>query len=438
MNNNITAIMSGRMLTIGGSEAHYLYGFSSRRVNTVVEWIKQKTDFERSRMFIIQCAHGHLFEPIINDIVVKRYNVQNMKSMSNQKITDEESPMFGMSYSPDGIGEIDGETVLFEYKCPFSRLPDKGSKIKKDYLLQILTGFDVLKSINILTAEDPRCIFAEALFDKISADTYIQTINTDIDERDDDDGHSGAIIFWNKSSTNNNDSDDIKCRDNNYDDIDWDEYNIDEIVENIKQCNISTITKNNTHCDDGDDDDGIITIDWHCCRENALLAPGKYNFVDYHMITDQKELYINARDNRKEDIEIEYVYSPEELLTKLLNRHEYVNGVLCWKLRDLRVNDFRRSEVYNNKTAFFGTQKLIPAELQDYDGKSEPSPFHHSQLLRDNKGKFLECLRAAKEYYTKKYATNNNPFGGGRFKKFYDKNDDPDLNTSLKSMLLTS
>jgi hypothetical protein len=47
-----------------------------------------------------------------------------------------------VSYSPDGLGCVDGQIVLFEFKCPYSRMP--GNSVPVHYLPQVKYGMCVI------------------------------------------------------------------------------------------------------------------------------------------------------------------------------------------------------------------------------------------------------------------------------------------------------
>ena len=116
---------------------------------------------------------GNLFEPSIKLIVENDTNTEILGS-------DLYIPgKVNQSYSPDGIGVLDVDslpedlakkireklpdatyvTSLFEFKCPFSRIPD--GVVPEQYVSQIKTGLDTIPICD-------NAVFAEAVFRRCS------------------------------------------------------------------------------------------------------------------------------------------------------------------------------------------------------------------------------------------------------------------------------
>ena len=136
-----------RKRTIGGSEIHYISSENSS--GKVKQLLNNK--FEK-RKFIIPCQFGILFEEEIKKISEQHLNC-NIYDVGNIK-----SPNIKyLSFSPDGLGVIKNEIVLFEFKCPYSRIPN--NTIKNEYLQQMQLGLYILPFCN-------KCLYIEAVFKK--------------------------------------------------------------------------------------------------------------------------------------------------------------------------------------------------------------------------------------------------------------------------------
>jgi len=121
--------------TIGGSEIEKfmkLGGFGGG----LGELFVSKTD-QTHWITSIQMNWGNLFEDVI-----KMYE----ESIHSTEIVGENAFIIGpdgyISYSPDGLGTIDSSIVLFEFKCPYSRIPT-GSP-PKYYVPQVKTGLEII------------------------------------------------------------------------------------------------------------------------------------------------------------------------------------------------------------------------------------------------------------------------------------------------------
>ena len=142
-----------RKKRIGGSEMHYICNLKPTNITTFINgFLKGK--IERKNMFIPQCQFGILFENEINHFTKLKFNTEiyEIGVVQYDKINN-------ISYSPDGVGIIDNKIVLFEFKCPFSRVPDK--EIKFDYKCQINTGLNVISMCE-------KCYYCECEFKKCS------------------------------------------------------------------------------------------------------------------------------------------------------------------------------------------------------------------------------------------------------------------------------
>lgn len=126
-----------KTLTIGGSQISTLMGnniFSN--INTLVA---DKIGLN-ARKSDIKIHWGSLFERLI-----KKYAEHDKKTeIIGSEIFVPGPP--NTSYSPDGLGviEIEGQLrrALFEFKCPFSRVPN--GKTPRHYVPQVKYGLDIL------------------------------------------------------------------------------------------------------------------------------------------------------------------------------------------------------------------------------------------------------------------------------------------------------
>jgi hypothetical protein len=144
-----------RNMRIGGSEMHNICKLSKRNINSFINnFLYNKID--RKNMFIAPCEFGNLFENEIHKYTERRYKTEiyefNVIQYDKSKY---------VCYSCDGIGIVDNKIILFEFKCPYSRIPS--DKIKYDYQCQINTGLNVIR-------ECDKCYYCEGEFKKCKID----------------------------------------------------------------------------------------------------------------------------------------------------------------------------------------------------------------------------------------------------------------------------
>ena len=140
-----------RNIRIGGSEMHNICKLSKNNINGfITNFLYNKID--RKYMFIAPCEFGNLFENEIHKYTEKKYNtiIHDIGVIQYDKLKS-------TCYSPDGVGIVNNKIILFEFKCPYSRIPS--DKIKYDYLCQINTGLNVIR-------ECEKCYYCEGEFKK--------------------------------------------------------------------------------------------------------------------------------------------------------------------------------------------------------------------------------------------------------------------------------
>lgn len=137
--------LEGRKKTIGGSEIHYI-----KNVSNIQQFLNNKFD---KKKFIIPCQFGILFEEEILKI-----SQWYLDCIIHSDIGSIKNPNLKyISFSPDGIGIVKDETVLFEFKCPYSRIPN--GTIKNEYYNQMQLGLNLLPFCK-------KCLYIEAVFKK--------------------------------------------------------------------------------------------------------------------------------------------------------------------------------------------------------------------------------------------------------------------------------
>lgn len=139
-----------RSTRIGGSEMHNVCKLSKTNAKSFIK-SKLNTDVEKKK-FIPNCEFGNLFEQEICSYSGSKFNTK----IHNIEVVP--YPYLNMvCYSPDGLAVINDELVLFEFKCPITRIPS--NNIKYEYDCQINTGLTVLRNCN-------KCYYCEGEFKK--------------------------------------------------------------------------------------------------------------------------------------------------------------------------------------------------------------------------------------------------------------------------------
>jgi hypothetical protein len=124
---------AAKKYTIGGSQMSTIQGVNS--FGGINELIGSKLGYNNPTS--IHMNWGNLFEDVIKGYCEIIYNTEIMGD--NIFIQPENSLI---SYSPDGLGVIGDKIVLFEFKCPCSRIP--ASKPPKYYIPQVKTGLEII------------------------------------------------------------------------------------------------------------------------------------------------------------------------------------------------------------------------------------------------------------------------------------------------------
>ncbi len=140
-----------RNTRIGGSEMHNICKLKESNINNFINnFLLNK--IEKKKIFILPCEFGNLFENEIHKYTEKRFNtiIYDLEVIEYDKIK-------AVCYSADGISIINNKIILFEFKCPYSRIPT--DKIKYDYECQINTGLNVIR-------ECDKCYYCEGEFKK--------------------------------------------------------------------------------------------------------------------------------------------------------------------------------------------------------------------------------------------------------------------------------
>lgn len=138
-----------RNTRIGGSEMHNIYNLNINNVGSFINnFLFNKVD--KKYDFIVPCAFGVLFENEIHSYSEMYFNctIRETGVLQHKYISS-------ICYSPDGLACIDDKIVLFEFKCPYSRVPS--DTIKVEYKSQIETGLYTIE-------ECDRCNYCEGEF----------------------------------------------------------------------------------------------------------------------------------------------------------------------------------------------------------------------------------------------------------------------------------
>jgi hypothetical protein len=125
--------------TVGGSELATLMG---RNPYDKLLGLYKKKIGEIPSEFTSSPAtrHGVMFEPIIGHIIELKYKT---KIYGQQAFVDNYKGCTDVSYSPDGLAEINGKICLLEFKAPATRQPIPG-KIYKAYVPQVKMGLNMI------------------------------------------------------------------------------------------------------------------------------------------------------------------------------------------------------------------------------------------------------------------------------------------------------
>ena len=142
---------------------------------------------------------GNIFEPVIETYSERRFYTK----IYGTDIGAIPSYVPHFSYSMDGIGVVGSTIMLFEFKCPWSRLPS--DKIPVAYEYQVKAGLDTFDIAK-------KGIYAEAVFRACSLEDLRNNVNAPIHKNDMKGkrfryekpmGH-GLICFYSETSNNYN------------------------------------------------------------------------------------------------------------------------------------------------------------------------------------------------------------------------------------------
>lgn len=140
---------AARRHTIGGSSMATIMGLNPyETISSLVTTRLGITSFNGN----INTEWGNIFEPSICSFIARKYNTTIVADKYFIKNGN-------LSYSPDGLCVIDDEVVLLEFKCPFTRIPDKAPP--KYYVPQVKMGLEMIPIAKY-------GLFVEAIYRKCS------------------------------------------------------------------------------------------------------------------------------------------------------------------------------------------------------------------------------------------------------------------------------
>lgn len=122
--------------TVGGSSIAIIKGLNP--FTNLRTYIATKLGLVR---FIsdIKPQWGNLFEEVIKLEVEWMFKCK----VHGEDLFINDCKYYGTSYSPDGLGVVDGKVVLFEFKCPQRRIPSKEPPVY--YVPQVKMGLELLE-----------------------------------------------------------------------------------------------------------------------------------------------------------------------------------------------------------------------------------------------------------------------------------------------------
>jgi hypothetical protein len=158
--------------TVGGSEMSVLLDLNKYKKRDQLLEEKRETGVSRDQEAPVPCLWGKLFEPIIRTYIEVVYDTRiygHDICIKNGRLR----------YSPDGLGvvcRINGrdifDVVLFEFKCPYIRIPD--GKVPKHYEPQVWSGLAATEEI-----EPAYGFYVDAVFRKCRQDQLNRTSDYD-------------------------------------------------------------------------------------------------------------------------------------------------------------------------------------------------------------------------------------------------------------------
>jgi hypothetical protein len=193
-----------RKRRIGGSEMHFIERLNPNNIKTFInDFIYNKID--RKKFYIFACQFGILLENEIQEFsqVYHKCIIRNTGVLQNEIIPH-------VCYSPDGLSLIDNKVILFEFKCPYSRIPN--GFIPANYLSQLNTGLNTIRECE--SAYYCECEFKFCVFDDLfNYDKYNTSIHTIKKERNMGNLYEsyGIICLYADTDKNNINNDNDFC-----------------------------------------------------------------------------------------------------------------------------------------------------------------------------------------------------------------------------------
>jgi len=142
-----------RQFTIGGSSIATIQGRNP--FCSLKDFLTERAGLKEHHS-TIYTQWGCLFEQVIKKYTENKLGCEIIGS--DLFICESDS----VSYSPDGLGVVEGQIVLFEFKCPFNRIPSSSGP-PKYYIPQVKMGLDLLKIPEY-------ALFVEGVFRRCSLD----------------------------------------------------------------------------------------------------------------------------------------------------------------------------------------------------------------------------------------------------------------------------
>lgn len=125
-----------RKSVIGGSTVATIAGLNP--YSTMAKLAREKLGLIENDSPKTALQWGVLFEPMAQQIAEATYSCE---ILGTEIFVPGSGEFDGVAYSPDGLAIIDGDCVLFEFKCPFSRKP--AAKPPAQYVAQVNMGLEL-------------------------------------------------------------------------------------------------------------------------------------------------------------------------------------------------------------------------------------------------------------------------------------------------------
>lgn len=218
-----------RSMSIGGSELAAFVGLSKYRSPSYVIDSKLQPPVPFSNRYT---NWGKIFESVSRALMELQFDttIYEFGSIPSRFVS-------GLSYSPDGIGVIGKNLVLFEMKSPSRRIPTE--YIPEEYYIQVQHGLHTIPEVDY-------AIFVDALYYKCSyEDLYTNGYDTDYHDglpSSDDPVAFGIIGIYRD------------CQVLTQDESQGDDLRIDELQYNTKPAE-TEVYDYMAYCDDSQSDD---------------------------------------------------------------------------------------------------------------------------------------------------------------------------------------